>query len=308
MNRPATPDLRVETALLILLGTLWGSSYLYIKIAVAEIPPVTLIAFRTALAGALLAGVALWRGERFPRDIAVWRQLGLQALLMGVLAWTLLAWGQQRIDSALASVLNSTTPIFVIVYTVFITRHESVTARRLAGAALGMTGVVLIVGVEALSGLGRELTGQLAAVGAAALYGVAAIYGKRFDGLPPTVAAAGTMLCAAAVLVPASLLVDAPWTLRPSPQAAAAALALALLSTALAFVIYYRLMATLGSAGVVSQAFLRPVIGALIGLVFLGERISLTVGIGLVLAILGVAAINFRWPAVRAAPRSGAAE
>jgi len=211
------PHLPTEIAFLILLALLWGSSYLFIKIAVAEIPPLTLIAIRVSVAAVFLLGVVYLRGQRLPTDMPTWKSLLGLSFLNSTGAWVLLTWGQQYIDSSLASVLNSTSPIFVFFITLFITRHEQVSLLKLGGALLGLFGVVLIVGVDALNGLGTQVLGQLAALTGAILYACAAIYGKRFAHLTPAVTAAGTMLWAFVCLVPASLVIDQPWTLSPSP-------------------------------------------------------------------------------------------
>ncbi|MEM7223884.1 MAG: EamA family transporter [Pseudomonadota bacterium] len=292
MNASDRPNLSVELGLLAMLALLWGSSYLFIKVAVAEIPPITLIAVRVSIAALFLLAVLHWREERLPRDGKTWRRLLLQSFFNSIGAWTILAWGQQYIDSALASVLNSTSPIFVFFITLLFTRHEAVNATKLFGACLGLCGVVLIVGVDALAGLGRQVAGQGAALLGAILYACAAIYGKRFTHLPAGVTAAGAMLWAAGVLVPLSLLLEQPWTLRPSGHAIAAAVVLSIFCTGVALLIYFRLVRTLGSLGVASQAYLRAGIGVLLGVVFLGEEITPLIAVGLLLAILGVAAIN----------------
>jgi drug/metabolite transporter (DMT)-like permease len=283
-----------EFALLALLALLWGSSYLFIKVAVAEIPPLTLIAARASIAALILMGVMRWRGNKFPRDRAIIGGLFIQSLLNATFAWVLLAWGQQYLDSGLASVLNSTSPIFVFFLTLIFTRHEAATPIRLIGACIGVGGVTLIVGVEALNGLGQQVAGQLAALGGAFIYGCAAIYGRRFSHLRPTVTAASTMIWAVAVLVPAALIVDEPWTLTPSTTALGATLALGVFSTGIALVIYFRLIRTLGSMGAASQAYLRAGVGVVLGVVLLGEHIPPTVALGLAASILGVMLINWR--------------
>lgn len=292
MTKPET-RLTTELLLLAMLATLWGSSYLFLKVAVTEIPPVTLIAIRVSIAAVFLLAVITARSERLPRDPLTWRQLLVQSFFNSIGAWVLLAWGQQHVDSALASVLNSTSPIFVFLMTVLFTRHESTSLVRLAGALLGICGVALIIGVDALQGLGQQVAGQVAAVAGAMLYGVAAIYGqRRFGHLSAPVTAAGTMIWATAILVPFSLLLERPWELRPSVEALAAAGMLGLFCTGVALLLYFRLLRTLGSLGTASQAYLRAGIGVGLGMVFLGEEISLTVGFGLIAAILGVAMIN----------------
>lgn len=278
--------------MLALLALLWGSSYLFIKIAVAEIPPLTLIAVRVAGAAIFLMVVMGARSERLPRDPATWRKLLVQSFLNSIGAWTILAWGQQYVDSGLASVLNSTSPIFVFLITATITRHEVLGASKLLGVACGLFGVVLIVGVDALNGLGAQTAGQLACLIAALLYGYAAIYGKNFGHISPVATAAGAMIWATIVLVPASLLFDQPWTLAPSVNAIAATLMLSIFCTGVALLIYFRLVRTLGSIGVVSQSYLRACVGVMLGMVFLGEVISPAIAVGLIAAIAGVALIN----------------
>ena len=146
-----------EYLLLGVLALLWGSSYLFIKIAVADIPPITLIAARVAGAALFLFAVLVLRRRRLPRGIRIWAMLGVQAVFNSIAAWTVLAWGQQYVGAGLASVLNSTSPIFVFLFTALFTRHEALGGRKLAGAVIGLAGVVLIVGVDALSGLGTAV-------------------------------------------------------------------------------------------------------------------------------------------------------
>ena len=215
-----------EYALLGLLALLWGSSYLFIKVAVAEIPPATLIAVRVTIAALFLSIVMAIQGVRLPRDRVTWGRLLVQAFFNSIGAWTLLAWGQQHIGSGVASVLNSTSPLFVFFGLLLVSREQAGGVIRLAGAFLGLVGVCLIVGAESVSQLGLDVLGQLAALGSAILYACAAIYGRRFGELGATVTAAGTMIWAAIVLVPASLVVDRPWTLSPSLQAIGATLML----------------------------------------------------------------------------------
>jgi drug/metabolite transporter (DMT)-like permease len=234
--------------------------------------------------------------------LASWRALFVQSLLNATAAWTLLAWGQQYVDSGLAGVLNSTSPVFVFFITLLVTRHETLTALKLAGALLGVAGVTLIIGVDVLAGLGRQVAAQLAVLLGAFLYGCAAINGKRFGHLPPTVTAAAVMLSATAVLLPAALLIDRPWTLRPTAISLLAAATLAVFCTALALLLYFRLVRTLGSMGVASQAYLRAGVSVLLGVLLLGETFRPSVGLGLLAVILGVAAINLVWPKRRSGP------
>jgi drug/metabolite transporter (DMT)-like permease len=290
----AAPNNYFELLLLAFLALLWGSSYLLIKMAVTEIPPVTLVAARVLGAALFLHVVLLFRRERLPRDRRTLGMLGIQAIFNSIGAWTILAWGQQFVDAGLASVLNSTSPIFVFVFTTLFTRHETLDGRKLLGTCIGILGVVLILGVATLRGLGNQVVGQLACLTGAALYAGASIHGKWFGHLSPAATAAGTMTLAAVVLVPAALVLEKPWTLSPGVGAVAAILALSIFCTGVALLIYFRLVQTLGSLGVASQSYLRAGVGVLLGVFFLGEALSLPVTIGLAAAVLGVALIN--WP------------
>jgi drug/metabolite transporter (DMT)-like permease len=289
---PRHPNLAVELALLLLLATLWGASYTFIKLGVATIPPITLIAARTAIAGVLLLAIMQWRGVRMPRDAATWRRFMFQACLNSVIPWTMIAWGERSLDAGLATILNSTSPIFTFFLTLSITRHEALTSRKLLGVAAGMAGICLIVGVQALAGLGEQLTAQVVTVLAAICYAGAAIFSRGFKDLDPMAPAAGSLLCGAVILIPASLVVDRPWALAPSVSSLLALSGLAVFSTAFAFVIYFRLIQTLGSVGTTAQAYLRVPIGVALGVLFLGERLTSTAWIGLACVVVGVAAMT----------------
>jgi drug/metabolite transporter (DMT)-like permease len=179
------PNLAKELALLLVLSTLWGASYTFIKVGVQTIPSVTLIAARTFIAGMILIAIIQWRSLTLPNDAAIWLRFLFQACLNSVVPFTLIAWAQQTTDAALATILNSTSPIFAFLLTVLITRHEAVTSRKLFGVGAGLAGICLIVGVQALGGLGQELWAQLTIVIATVCYAGAAIFGRNFKGLDP---------------------------------------------------------------------------------------------------------------------------
>jgi drug/metabolite transporter (DMT)-like permease len=286
------PSLRTNLALLLTLATLWGASYTFIKIGVETIPPVTLIAVRTLIAATTLLTILKMRGLSMPRDRATWARFLFQACLNSVIPFTLIAWAEQTVDAGLATILNSTMPIFTFLLTVLIVRHEPTSPRKLFGVAAGLTGVCLIIGMGALDGVGQSLWAQLAILLASVAYGGAAIFGKNFRDLDPMMPAAGSMICGAVILLPLSLIVDRPWTLEPSTASMMALLGLSVFSTALAFVIFFHLVRSLGSVGTTAQAYLRVPIGVGIGVVFLGETLTSTAGIGLVCVIAGVAAMT----------------
>jgi drug/metabolite transporter (DMT)-like permease len=291
-SRSTHASLMGELALLLLLATLWGASYSFIKLGVATIPPITLIALRTLIAGVLLLLIMRWRGVHMPTDGATWRRFASQAVLNSVIPWTLIAWGERTVDAGLATILNSAAPIFTFVFTALVTRHEAATPRRLFGVIAGMAGICLIIGVKAFDHIGEGLVAEVAIVVATICYACGAIFSRGFAGLDPMAPAAGSLLCGTAVLIPLGLVVEQPWTAAPSASSVLALLGLAVFSTAAAFVIYFRLIQTLGSVGTTAQAYLRVPIGVALSLVLLGESLSPTAWIGLACVVLGVAAMT----------------
>jgi drug/metabolite transporter (DMT)-like permease len=227
-----------------------------------------------------------------PRDAATWGRFAFQACLNSVIPWTLIAWGEQSVDAGLATILNSAAPVFTFLFTAFVTHHEAITPRKLFGVIAGMTGICLIIGVKAFDHVGQELVAEIAIVAATICYACAAIFSRGFKGLDPMAPAAGSLLCGTAVLIPLGLMFEHPWTLAPSASSVTALLGLAVFSTAAAFVIYFRLIQTLGSVGTTAQAYLRVPIGVGLGIAFLGERPSATAWIGLACVVIGVAAMT----------------
>ena len=289
-----TPPARtaVNLALLVLLATLWGAAYTLVKIGVETIPPLTFISGRTLIAGGILLAIMALRGIALPRDPAVWKRFMIQACLNSVVPFTLIAYAETHVGAGLATILGSNAPIFAFLLALLFVRHERPTLRQSFGVAAGLAGICLVVGVDALNGLGQDGLAQLALVLSAVMFGAAALFGRNFNGLDPMVPAAGSMICGAVMLTPLSLIIDRPWTLTPSVTSIAALIALAVFSTALAFVIYFRLIQTLGSVGTTAQAYLRVPLGVGLGVVVLGETLSPTVWIGLVCVVVGIAAMT----------------
>ena len=231
-----------------------------------------------------MAAAISTRSSRWTENRLRWKKSN------SVVPFTLIAWAEQTTDAGLATILNSTSPIFAFLLTVLITRHEAVSGRKLFGVAAGLLGICLIIGVQSLGGLGHELWAQIAIVAATICYACAAIFGRGFKGLDPMMPAAGSMICGATILIPASLAIDRPLT-RSLHGVRAGTPALAVFSTALAFMIYFRLVQTLGSVGTTAQAYLRVPIGVAIGVLFLGETLTSTAWLGLACVIAGVAAM-----------------
>ncbi len=285
-------DGRHEFGWLLLLGFLWGIPYALTKLSLASIPPVTLTAARVALAAAALWMVALAVRRPIPRQ---WNFVGAMFVQGGVacvVPYTFIAFGQQSVDSALAAILNATTPIFVCAISVAWTHHEAVTPGRLFGVALGLTGVIIIAGAAALLGVGRESIGQAAILIASASSAISVVYGRRFADVAPEVIAAGMLSAAAIMLIPLSLIIEAPWHSRPTALSLAALATNAVIATALGFALYFRLIRTIGSMNTASVGYLKPAVGVLIGCCILGETVSWTMLTGLAAIVSGVAVIN----------------
>jgi drug/metabolite transporter (DMT)-like permease len=290
-SRPQPPDRRANMPCWSCWRPLWGASYTFIRLGVETIPPVTLIAARTLIGGALLLAMLAGRGIAMPRDLATWRRFMFQALLNSVAPFTLIAWAEKIVEAGLTTILCSTSPIFTFLITSAITRHEPATPTKLFGVIIGIVGICLIVGVEALSGLGGALTAEFAIIAATLCFAGAAIFGRGFGTLDSMVPAAGSMLCGSVVLIPISLAAERPWTLAPSATSIMALIGLAVLSTAFAFALYFRLVRTLGSVGVTAQAYLRVPVGVGIGIAFLGESLAPSALAGLACVVVGVAAM-----------------
>jgi drug/metabolite transporter (DMT)-like permease len=293
MRRP-DPDLARELALLIVLSFLWGGSFTLIKVAVDTIPPATIVAVRVLVAAMILLVVARLRGLQIPKLDRIWGAFFLQGLLQSALPFTLIGWGEKHIDSGLAGLLNSTPPLFVFLLTFQTMRHDAEIVSKFIGVAGGLAGVVLILGVQALEGLGDEVLAQLAITGASLSYALAAIYGHRLSNQPAIVTAGCSMAMASLVMVPLSAYFDRPWNLAPSWESAWALIALAIFSTALAMIIYFRLLRTLGSLGTSSGSYLRAGFSVLLGVWVLDEPVGWTLVSGLILILAGVAIVNRR--------------
>lgn len=281
-----------EYALLVLLASLWAASYTAIKIGVETIPPFTLIAARTLIAGFVLLAVLHLRGVGIPHDAPTIGRVFVQAIINTVLPFTFIAWSETKIDASLAVVLNATTPLFAFVIGAIVLRREPVTTRKSIGVVLGIVGVVTIVGPSALLELGDDVLPQLVVISASVCFACGAIYGKNFTKLDPMIPAAGSMLLGGIVLLPAALAIDHPWTLNPSGRSFVALICLSVFSTALAFSIFFRLVRTLGSIAVTAQAYLRAPIGVMIGAALLNERLGWNVWAGLACVLTAVTLIS----------------
>lgn len=278
-----------ELGLLVLLSFLWGGSFTLVEIAVESIPPATIVFGRLCIGACLLTLLAAGLGHQFPRSQSLWGALLIQGILQSALPFTLISWGQQHIDSGLAGLLNTTPPLFVYLLGLFLLKDRSLDARKAAGVFVGFIGVLVILGPAVLTGAQNSALGQLAVTGASLSYAVAALYAKRFAELPPVLTAACSMGFAAVLMLPISLAVDAPFEIELTKRAVVAILGLGVFSTAIAMVIYFRLVRTLGPLGVTTGSYLRAGFSVVLGILFLGEELSLNLSVGLVTILMGVA-------------------
>ena len=286
-----------EWGMLIMLSLLWGGSFFFIGIAVKALPPFTIVALRVSLAAVALLVFLRLAGLSMPRDPRVWLAFFGMGLLNNLIPFSLIVWGQTHIASGLASILNATTPLFGVIVAHLLTDDEKLTVNRFAGVVVGFLGVAMMIGPAALGGLGSNLVAQLAVLGAALSYSLAGVFARRFKrmGVAPIVTATGQVSAASIMLVPLSLLVDHPWTLTmPGLDVWAAIVGIALVSTALAYVLFFRILETAGVTNLMLVTFLIPVSAILLGAMFLGETLEPKHFLGMTLIAAGLAAIDGR--------------
>jgi drug/metabolite transporter (DMT)-like permease len=290
----AHSNLALEVGLLTALSLIWGSSFTLMKVAVDTIPPLTMTSVRVGIAALLLVLIAKMLGLKLPRQRSIWAAFFVQGLLQSALPFTLISWGEKQIASGLAGVLNATPPIFVLLIA-SATGHggQRIAARQIVGVGLGLAGVLVTIGVGSLRDVNPAAPlAQAAVLGASLCYALAPMWGRRFSSLPAVVTAAGAMSCAALMWVPAALVIERPWTLAPAPQAIAAVIVLAVLCTAIAMIIYFRLVRTLGVLGTTSGSYLRAGFSMALGMLFLGESFTWSTFAGMALIVLGVVAVT----------------
>ena len=295
--RPAAPLAmgRSEWALLVLLSVFWGGSFFFIEIAVGELPPFTVVLARVSLAALAMTAVVRLAGQRLPSSPRVWRDLLVLGLINNAIPFSLIVWGQTRMGAGLAAVLNATTPLFTVAIAHWATGDERLTTARIAGVLFGIAGVAVLLWPAGATGFDGDALASLAILGAALCYAGGGVFGRRFRRLPATVIANGQLVAATLLITPVALAVDRPWTLAlPSAAALAAVVALALVSTALSYVIYFRILATAGATNLALVTFLVPVSALLLGVGVLDERLQPADVAGMALIAAGLAAIDGR--------------
>ena len=288
---------RGEWGILLALALIWGAAFFFIKVAVTHVEPLTYVWLRLTIAAAALWLFLRWRRDRLDLPKAVWGAILLLALLNNVIPFALFGWGQRHIASGLASILNATTPIWGVIVAHLLTRDERMTPLKIIGVLVGFGGVAVMIGPGLLSGLGVDYLGQLACLGGAFCYAVAGVWARRFRalGITPIKVAAGQLITGALIMAPVALIVEQPW-LQPAPplEAWGAITALALVCTAFAYILYFKLIDSAGATNALLVTLLVPPTAILLGGLFLGERLTLGQFGGLGLIALGLAAIDGR--------------
>ena len=286
-----------DWVMLITLATVWGGSFLFNAILVAELPVITIVAIRVTVAALALWGFVRVTGRKIPTSPQVWGALLILGVLNNAIPFSLIVQGQTQITSGLASILNATTPLFTILVAGFFRTDERFSVLRVMGVVVGFSGVILMVGPEALSGLGDDFWAQLCALGAALSYGFASVFGRRFRELrvDPVMVATGQVTMSSLVLWPIALWIDGPQDIMGlSFNAAASMFGLAVLCTSFAYILYFRILERAGATNISLVTFLVPISAIILGVLVLGERIFIKEIMGMTLIGMGLAIIDGR--------------
>ena len=288
----------VEIILLLTIALFWGGAFFFVEILLGYLPPLTIVTARVGLAAILLWAIVLIRGLERPKRLSYWGTLAVLGLLSIALPFCLITWAQTRIDSSIASVLNATAPLFVVLVAGSVLSDEHLTAVKVAGVIVGIVGVSVLIGQEALQGIGEgSALGQLAVVGASFSFAMAAVFSRRFAkiGISPMMVATGQLTTATLILLPLALLIDGQQPPENFPLSALVSLlGLAFLSTVLANVLYFQLITTAGATNAALVGFLMPVVATALGIAFLGETFTRVQIVGAGLIGLGLIVMDGR--------------
>jgi len=283
---------------LLSLSVLWGGSFFFAKVAMGELGPFTVVFVRVALAALALNLVLAASGDSLLRRDVPWRAYLCMGLLNNVVPFSLLNWAQLHITSGFASIMNATTPLFTLVVAHVATADERIDASKTVALLCGLAGVVVLIGPAALAGSGGDLWGELACLGAALSYAFAGVYGRRFRSIGSSAVqtAAGQVSASSMLILPIMLTVEQPWLLPAPPSAAvlAALAALALLTTAVGYILYFRILAAAGATNLLLVTFMMPAIALVLGVTVLGERLEPRHLAGMGLIGIGLAVIDGR--------------
>lgn len=265
---------RSQWLMLLTLSVLWGGAFLFIGIAVKELPAFTIVLVRVGLAALCLLPIVWLSGHRLPATVAGWWPFAVMAMLNNLIPFSLIVTGQKEIAAGLASVLNATTPLFTVLVVRLFADDGPLPLNKVLGVVLGLAGVAVLVGPEAMLGRTSSVLGMLCVLGGALSYGFSGLWGRRFKATPPLVSAAAQLTASTVMLAPIALLVDRPWSLpTPSQPVLLALVGLAVLSTAIAYLLFFRIMAVSGPLNAMLVTLLIPISGLALGHVVLAEPI-----------------------------------
>ena len=287
----------VEWTMLVLLSMLWGGSYYFVEIALLEWSPLLIVGVRVFVASIVIWGIVLAAGLPIPRSLSAWMAFFWMGLLNNVFPFLLIVWGQKEIESGLAGILTAAAPIFSVIVAGVWLKDEPVTRPKLLGAVLGLIGVAVLIGPNALAGLDVNLLAQVAVLGAALSYAFAGVYARRFTrmNVDPIVAAAGQLLMSSFIMILLVFTFDSPAELiESSAKVWTAVIVMAIFSTALAYILYFRLLATAGATNAILVTLLIPVTAILLGAIFLDERLQWLHFLGMAVIALGLSVIDGR--------------
>lgn len=303
-NAPTHFDLK-SGSMLLALGTVWGGSFFLAEIALSEVPPLTVALHRVFWAIPALLILAFWQGVQLPRRPGAWLPFLVMGALNNAIPFSLIFWGQTTIESGLAAILNSTTAFFGVVVAGLFLADERVTIGKALGAGLGFLGVAVIMGLDSLLRLDLQSVAQLAVLGAALSYSLAGVWGRRFlSDYTPVVNALGMLIGSTLILFPIVLITEGAPQLSLSADVWAALLALATMSTAFAYLLYFTILNRAGSANLMLVTLIIPPFAVGLGATFLGETIGRDAYIGFALIVLGLIVTDGRlFRAVRAIAR-----
>ena len=289
-------------AALIILSILWGGSFFLVEIALTALPPLTIVLTRVMLASVALWSIVLFRGSSIPRSLKMWGSFLVMGLLNNIFPFSLIVWGQTYISAGLASILNATTPLFTIVVAGLLLHDEKPTANKWMGVAIGFAGIVIMIGPSTLDGIGVNVLAQLAILGAALSYAFAGAYGRKClpAGIDSIVMAAGQVTASALVLAPIVFFTEARYGYTlPGVEVIVALMILAIFSTAFAYMLYFRILASAGAVNLSLVTFLIPVSAILLGTTLLGETLQPPHIVGMFIVAAGLLAIDGRiWPRI----------
>jgi drug/metabolite transporter (DMT)-like permease len=280
--------------LIIMLTAMWSPSFLFIKLAVTEIPPMTVAASRVTLAALILAGILLYKRRSLPTTPSFWIHSSIMAFFSSVCPFYLFCYGEQTIESALAAIINGSTPMFTAIMAHFFLPSDKMTLQKGIGVTVSITGLLLLFAPNIEAGLNGTAYGMTAVVVAAICYAISHVYGKKYQtGYAPFVAPTSQLIASAVMLAPLTLIVDKPWLLpTPSLMAVTGICCLALLGTVIAFYLYYKLLESSGPTALSMVACFFPVGGMFLGFIFLGETLTLGGLIASALIFLGLSIVT----------------